>query len=195
MALRNIFVEGDEILTKKCKKVDEVNDRVREQLDDMLDTMRDQMGVGIAAPQVGLLKRMCIIEPEEGKVIYMGNPEIVGKVGEQEGYEGCLSVPGMIGKVKRPLSIKVNAQDRDGVMQQYMFTDFEAVVASHEIDHLDGILYTSKATDLHEPKPGEMEEERASEADDASVSEEATAADNPAGSETFENKTSENVRE
>lgn len=163
MALRNIFVEGDEILTKKCKKVGEVTDRVREQLDDMLETMRDQMGVGIAAPQVGLLKRMCVIEPEEGKVIFMVDPEIVGKVGEQEGYEGCLSVPGLIGKVKRPLSMKVNAKDRDGVMQQYTFTDFEAVVASHEIDHLDGILYTSKATDIHEPQPGEMAEERSEE--------------------------------
>lgn len=158
MALRNIFVEGDDILNKKCKTVTEVNDRVREQLDDMLETMRDQMGVGIAAPQVGLLKRMCIIEPEEGNVIYLINPEILGKVGEQEGYEGCLSVPGLIGKVKRPLSIKVNALDRDGIMQQYTFTDFEAVVASHEIDHLDGILYTSKATDIHEPQPGEMAE-------------------------------------
>ena len=168
MALRNIFVEGDDILNKKCKTVTEVNDRVREQLDDMLETMRDQMGVGIAAPQVGLLKR--IIEPEEGKVIYLINPEILGKVGEQEGYEGCLSVPGLIGKVKRPLSIKVNALDRDGIMQQYTFTDFEAVVASHEIDHLDGILYTSKATDIHEPKPGEMAEpdgDAAAESEDA----------------------------
>ena len=165
MALRNIFVEGDDILTKKCKKVDEVNDRVRQQMEDMLETMRDQMGVGIAAPQVGLLKRMCIIEPEEGKVIYMINPEITGRVGEQEGYEGCLSVPGVIGKVKRPLSIKVDALDLDGKMQRYTFTDFEAVVASHEIDHLDGILYTSKATDIHEPKPGELEEP--DEAEDA----------------------------
>jgi peptide deformylase len=170
MALRNIFVEGDDILNKKCKTVTEVNDRVREQLDDMLETMRDQMGVGIAAPQVGLLKRMCIIEPEEGKVIYLINPEILGKVGEQEGCEGCLSVPGLIGKVKRPLSIKVNALDRDGIMQQYTFTDFEAVVASHEIDHLDGILYTSKATDIHEPQPGEMaepDEDAAAENEDA----------------------------
>ena len=163
MALRNIFVEGDDILTKKCKPVGEVTDRVKEQLDDMLETMRDQMGVGIAAPQVGLLKRMCIIEPEEGKVIYLVDPEIVGKVGEQEGYEGCLSVPGLIGKVKRPLSMKVNAKDREGVMHQYTFTDFEAVVASHEIDHRDGILYTSKATDIHEPKPGEMESEESAE--------------------------------
>ena len=163
MALRNIFVEGDEILTKKCKKVDKVDDRVREQLADMLETMRDQMGVGIAAPQVGLLKRMCIIEPEEDKVIYLINPQIIGQVGEQEGYEGCLSVPGVIGKVKRPLSIKVEAMGLDGKMQIHTFTDFEAVVACHEIDHLDGILYTSKATDVHEPKPGELEEEEPEE--------------------------------
>lgn len=151
MALRNIFVEGDEILSKKCKKVDEVNEKIRIQLDDMIETMRSSQGVGIAAPQVGLLKRMCVIEPEEGKVIELINPEILGSKGEQESYEGCLSVPGMIGKVKRPLSMRVAALDREGEMKQYTFTDFEAIVASHEIDHLDGILYTSKATDLHEP--------------------------------------------
>lgn len=157
MALRNVFVKGDEILAKKCKPIDEVNDRIRMQLDDMLETMHDSEGVGIAAPQVGLLKRMCIMEPEPGKIYELINPEIVGKKGEQEGYEGCLSVPGVIGKVKRPLSVKVNALDRNGEMQQYIFTDFEAVVASHEIDHLDGILYTSKATDIHEPVMAETD--------------------------------------
>ena len=151
MALRNIFVEGDPILNKKCRTVEAVDDRIREMLDDMLETMRDSEGVGIAAPQVGLLKRMCILEPQPDVVYYLINPEIMGAVGEQEGYEGCLSVPGLIGKVKRPLSMKVNALDYDGEMKQYTFTDFEAVVASHEIDHLDGVLYTSKAEDLHDP--------------------------------------------
>ncbi|MBQ3924669.1 MAG: peptide deformylase [Firmicutes bacterium] len=159
MALRNIFVEGEPILNKKCKKVAAVDDRIREQLDDMLETMKDSEGVGIAAPQVGLLKRMCILEPEPDKVYYLINPEIVGTMGEQEGYEGCLSVPGLIGKVKRPLSMKVNALDYDGVMKQYTFKDFEAVVASHEIDHLDGILYTQKAEDIHDPALDEKQKE------------------------------------
>lgn len=167
MALRHIFVEGEEILAKKCRVVEEVNDRVREQLDDMLETMRSMEGVGIAAPQVGLLKRMCILEPHPDEVYYLINPEIMGQMGEQEGYEGCLSVPGLIGKVKRPLSVKVNALDYDGTMKQYTFKDFEAVVASHEIDHLDGILYTSKATDIHDPaqdaENDEGEEENAEE--------------------------------
>ena len=162
MALRNIFVEGDDILAKKCKPVEEVNDKIRLQLDDMLETMRESQGVGIAAPQVGLLKRMCIIEPDAETVYELINPEIVGVKGEQESYEGCLSVPGKIGNVKRPLSMKVNALDRNGVMQQYTFTDFEAIIASHEIDHLDGILYTSKATDIHEPVPDEVESEEIS---------------------------------
>ena len=103
MALRNIFVEGEPILNKKCKKVAAVDDRIREQLHDMLETMKDSEGVGIAAPQVGLLKRMCILEPEPDKIYYLINPEIVGTMGEQEGYEGCLSVPGLIGKVKREI--------------------------------------------------------------------------------------------
>ena len=158
MALRHIFVEGEEILAKKCRVVDEVNDRVREQLDDMLETMRSMEGV---------LKRMCILEPHPDEVYYLVNPEIMGQMGEQEGYEGCLSVPGLIGKVKRPLSVKVNALDYDGTMKQYTFKDFEAVVASHEIDHLDGILYTSKATDIHDPaqdaENDEDEEENAEE--------------------------------
>ncbi len=158
MALRNIFVEGEPILNKKCRKVEEVDDRIREMLDDMLETMRASEGVGIAAPQVGLLKRMCILEPEPEKVYYLINPEIMGTMGEQEGYEGCLSVPGLIGRVKRPLSMKVNALDYDGTMKQYTFNDFEAVVASHEIDHLDGILYTQKAEDVHDPTKDAAEE-------------------------------------
>ena len=144
MALRNIFVEGDDILTKKCKKVDEVNDRVRQQMEDMLETMRDQMGVGIAAPQVGLLKRMCIIEPEEGKVIYMINPEITGRVGEQEGYEGCLSIPGKSGIVKRPYYVKVKAFDEHLEPFELEGEELLARAICHELEHLDGHLYTER---------------------------------------------------
>ncbi len=156
MALRNIFLEGEDILKKKCRPVGEVDDRIREMLDDMLETMRANEGVGIAAPQVGLLKRMCVMEPEPDRVYYLVDPEITGTSGEQVCYEGCLSVPGYVGKVKRPLSMKVTAAGRDGERHQYVFTDFEAIVASHEIDHLDGILYTSKAADLHRPEDREV---------------------------------------
>ena len=161
MALRNIFVEGDDILNKKCKTVTEVNDRVREQLDDMLETMRDQMGVGIAAPQVGLLKRMCIIEPEEGKVIYLINPEILGKVGEQEGYEGCLSVPGKTCEVDRPDHVKVKALDRNGNEFILEADELLARCICHENDHLDGILFIDKSVDgkVYRVEDDEDEEE------------------------------------
>ncbi|MEG0392259.1 MAG: peptide deformylase [Anaerovoracaceae bacterium] len=155
MALRNIVTEGEEILGKKCRVVEKIDDKIKMILDDMKDTMREGDGVGIAAPQVGLLKRICIMEPEEGVVIELINPEIIESEGLQEGYEGCLSVPGYIGKVKRPTRVRVRALNREGGQENYEFKGFEAVVASHEIDHLDGILYTSKAEDIHRPEERE----------------------------------------
>ena len=107
MALRNIVVEGDEILRKKCREVSEITDRIKLTLEDMLETMREEMGVGIAAPQVGVMRRMFIAEPEPGRVYYMINPEILEKSGSQIDDEGCLSVPGMIGTVERPQYIKI----------------------------------------------------------------------------------------
>lgn len=160
MALRNIVKQGDPILTKKCREVEEVNDKIRQLLDDMLETMRAEDGVGIAAPQVGMLKRMCIIEPEEGSPVEMINPIILEQQGEQEGYEGCLSVPGYIGSVKRPEKIRIRAQTRRGGQETYEFTGFDAVIASHELDHLEGVVYTSKAKDIHKPAPKEEEEEK-----------------------------------
>ncbi|MGI6256847.1 MAG: peptide deformylase [Anaerovoracaceae bacterium] len=160
MALRNIVKEGDPILTKKCREVEDVNDKIRQLLDDMLETMRSENGVGIAAPQVGMLKRMCIVEPEEGSPLELINPIILEEQGEQEGYEGCLSVPGYIGSVKRPERIKVRALTRRGGQETYEFTGFEAVVVSHELDHLEGVVYTSKAKDIHRP---EVEEEKGEE--------------------------------
>lgn len=152
MALRNIVLEGDPILTKKCREVEEINDKIREILDDMLETMRSKQGVGIAAPQVGLLKRMCIAEPEEGTPIELINPILLESRGEQEGYEGCLSVPGYVGCVLRPEYIKVRAQNRRGGQETYEFSGFGAIVVSHEMDHLDGIVYTSKAKDIYKPQ-------------------------------------------
>lgn len=148
MALRNIVVEGDEILRKKCREVSEINDRIKMTLEDMLETMREQMGVGIAAPQVGIMRRMFIAEPEPGRVYYMINPVILEQSGSQLDDEGCLSVPGMIGTVERPYYIKMEALDIDGNKQIYEFSDFDARVMCHEYDHLDGILYTDKATNI-----------------------------------------------
>lgn len=151
MGLRNIVKEGDPILTKKCREVEEVNDKIKQLLDDMLETMRKENGVGIAAPQVGMLKRICIVEPGEGEPLELINPIILEEQGEQEGYEGCLSVPGYVGSVKRPEKIKVRALTRRGGQETYEFTGFGAVVVSHELDHLEGVVYTSKAKDIHKP--------------------------------------------
>ncbi|MGI6721791.1 MAG: peptide deformylase [Anaerovoracaceae bacterium] len=159
MALRNVVEKGDPILEKKCRVVEEVNGKITTLLDDMLETMRANQGVGIAAPQVGMLKRLCICEPEPGKVLELINPEILESEGEQEGYEGCLSVPGLIGKVKRPERIKVKTLDREGAELIYELTGFPAVVACHEIDHLDGVLYIDKAEDIHDPALDEQNEE------------------------------------
>ena len=144
MAIRNVVVEGDEILRKKCREVTEVNDRIRETMGDMLETMRDSMGVGIAAPQVGIMRRMFIAEPEPERVYYMINPVILEQSGSQIDSEGCLSVPGKYGLVRRPNYAKVRAQDRNGDWYEYEGEELIARCFCHELDHLDGILYTEK---------------------------------------------------
>lgn len=150
MALRNIVTEGDEILRKHCREVTEVNERIKTTMEDMLETMRAEMGVGIAAPQVGIMRRMFIAEPEPGRVYYMINPEILEQSGSQTCDEGCLSVPGMIGTVERPDYIKIRALDINGAEQVYEFSGFDARVMCHEYDHLDGILYIDKAENIRE---------------------------------------------
>ena len=150
MALRNIVTEGDEILRKHCREVTEVNERIKTTMEDMLETMRAEMVVGIAAPQVGIMRRMFIAEPEPGRVYYMINPEILEQSGSQTGDEGCLSVPGMIGTVERPDYIKIRALDINGAEQVYEFSGFDARVMCHEYDHLDGILYIDKAENIRE---------------------------------------------
>lgn len=158
MALRKVVVRGDEILSKRCREVSEITDRIRETLDDMVDTMREERGVGLAAPQVGVMRRMFVAEPEPGRVYYMINPEIYFEEGSEEEYEGCLSVPGLIGIVERPQKIKIRALDRDGVEQNYEFEGFDARVMCHENDHLDGVLYTDKAYDIRSAEPQSDEE-------------------------------------
>lgn len=158
MALRKVVVRGDEILSKRCREVSEITDRIRETLDDMVDTMREELGVGLAAPQVGVMRRMFVAEPEPGRVYYMINPDIYYEEGSEEEYEGCLSVPGLIGIVERPQKINIRALDRDGVEQDYEFEGFDARVMCHENDHLNGVLYTDKAHDIRSAEPQSDEE-------------------------------------
>ena len=148
MALRNIVVEGDEILRKKCREVTQIDDRIRGILDDMLETMREYDGVGIAAPQVGIMRRIFIIEVEQGEVIELINPEILETRGSVGSDEGCLSVPGYVGYVERPEYVKITGLDRYGNQVIHEGEGLKAVALCHENDHLDGVLYVDKATDV-----------------------------------------------
>ena len=145
MALRNIVIEGDPVLRKICKPVDKVDDRIRMILDDMIDTMHYAQGVGLAAPQIGMMRRMFVAEPEEGEIYCFVNPEIITVEGEQECIEGCLSVPGYQGKVIRPEKVRIKGLDYNGNEQEYEFEGFHANVICHEFDHLEGVLYKDKA--------------------------------------------------
>ena len=157
MALRNIVLHGDEILRKRCREVTEVDDRIRTILDDMVETMRELNGIGLAAPQIGIMRRMFVIEPEDGEVLEFINPEVIELQGTQTSEEGCLSVPGFIGVMERPEFIKVEALDRHGEKVIHEATGLKAVVISHELDHLEGVLYTDTAQNLRE-NPPETEE-------------------------------------
>lgn len=153
MALRNIFVEGEDILRKKAREVKEITPRIITLLEDMRDTMNEENGVGIAAPQVGISKRICLVAPnpeDENSLIEMINPVILEKEGMQLSTEGCLSVPNKVGQVERPQRVKVKYLNRDGKEIIKDFEDFDAVVVSHEIDHLEGVLYSDKAVNLQE---------------------------------------------
>ena len=141
MALRTIRVQGDSVLTKKSRTVDKMTPRIGELITDMLDTMYDAMGVGLAAPQVGILKRIVVIDVGEGPIVLI-NPEILETSGEQTGDEGCLSVPGMAGQVTRPNYVKVKALDVNMDEQIHEGEGLLARAFCHEIDHLDGKMYT-----------------------------------------------------
>lgn len=143
MAIRKIREMGDDVLTKVCKEVEKVTPRTKVLIDDMFDTMYDAMGVGLAAPQVGVLKRIVTIDVGEGAILLI-NPEIIETSGEQTGEEGCLSVPGKSGVVTRPNYVKVRAFDKD---MKEIVLEGEGLLARafcHEIDHLDGHLYVEK---------------------------------------------------
>lgn len=157
MAKRIIRLEGDEILRKKSKPVKKITDSILTLLDDMKETMDAAEGVGIAAVQVGSLRRIVLIDVGEG-LIEMLNPEITDTEGEQSGKEACLSVPDYSAHVDRPMSVKVTYYDRDMKEQSLSAEGYLAVAVCHELDHLDGVLFTDKCYELEE-EPDEDEEE------------------------------------
>lgn len=156
MAIRNITVRGDEILSKRCKPVREITPHIKQVMQDMVETMLKAEGVGIAAPQVGIMKRFFAAMPHvdaedeetRNKIYFMVNPEITYTEGTQESSEGCLSVPGYMGLVDRPMKIRIKAQDLEGEEHEYEFEGFEATVFCHEYDHLEGILYPDIAKEI-----------------------------------------------
>ena len=143
MAIRNIVKEGDPVLRKTCRSVLQFDEKLATLLDDMKDTMYKAEGVGLAAPQVGILKRVCIVDVGDG-LIELVNPVIVEQNGSQTGGEGCLSSPGEYGDVTRPMEVTVRAQDRFGNNFTVTGTELKARAFCHEIDHLNGILFKDK---------------------------------------------------
>lgn len=150
MAIRNIVKEGDETLAKVCRPVTEFNERLWQLLDDMKETLTQADGVGLAGPQVGILRRLFVMNVGDGWVEAI-NPEIVMSEGEQTGVEGCLSCPGEYGMVTRPQKVRMKAQDRNGNWYFLTAEDLKARCICHESDHLDGKIFKSKASRILDP--------------------------------------------
>ena len=150
MALRKIALQGEECLTKVCRPVTDFNSRLHTLLDDMADTLEESGGVGLAAPQVGVQRRVCVVLDEDDQLIELINPEIIHTEGEQTGLEGCLSVPGKYGVVTRPEVVRVRAQDRDGNWFEAEDEGLAARRSCHEIEHLDGHLFVEHTDRLME---------------------------------------------
>ena len=148
MAKLKIVKIGDETLRKVCRPVDEITPRITRLLDDMVETMRAADGVGLAAPQVGVLRRIVVVETEPGNVIELINPKIIARAGEQTGPEGCLSVPGKGGTVTRPMHVTVRALNRHGEEFEISGSELTARAFCHELDHLDGKLYVDMADEM-----------------------------------------------
>ena len=158
MAILNILKDDDPALRKICRRVEEITPRTLTLLDDMADTMRKAGGVGLAGPQVGILRRIVVIETDDSGLIELINPQIIKKSEKtQESYEGCLSLPGKWGITSRPMTVTVRAQNRNGEFFEITGTELLAKAFCHEIDHLDGILYSDVA--LHMLTREEMIEE------------------------------------
>ena len=163
MSIRKIITQEDEILKKTSHPVTSFDHKLHVLLNDMADTLRDADGLGLAAVQVGILRRAVIVINDEGELIELVNPVIVETSGEQDGLEGCLSVPGYYGEVKRPMHVKVRAQDRNGNFFEVEDDGTTARCFCHEIEHLDGHLFTEKATAMYtveELEEAEKEKEK-----------------------------------
>ena len=145
MAILHIVTEKDPVLRKRSREVTEITPRVLRLLDDMKDTLHKAEGVGLAAVQVGVLRRIVLVETEEGKLYEMINPEIIAREGEQHDLEGCLSVPEVWGITTRPMTVTVRYTDRDGQTVEATGSELTARAFCHELDHLDGILFTDHA--------------------------------------------------
>lgn len=164
MALREIVTVPNDVLRRKAHRIEAFDKDLQKTVDDMIETMREAPGVGLAAPQIGLLSRLVVVEYEEDdekedspkKLYVIANPEIVKVSDETEmGIEGCLSIPGLVGEVERPLEIMVRGQNRRGQPIKVKASGWLARIFQHEIDHLDGILYTDRATKVWKPSPEE----------------------------------------
>ena len=151
MAKLNIVKEGDPILRKKSRPITVIDDRIKQLAADMLETMRAANGCGLAAVQVGKLRRLVIVEVEQNKPFILINPEIIKREGEQQEAEGCLSIPGKWGITDRPMTVTVRAANLDGKEFTVTGTDLAARAFCHEIDHLDGILFTDKVVRMLDP--------------------------------------------
>ncbi len=165
MATRTILVQGDEMLNKKSRPVTEFNQRLHTLLDDMAETLQEANGVGLAAPQVGILRRVVIVINENDEIIELVNPVILSEEGEQTGLEGCLSVPGYYGEVTRPMRVRVRAQDRNGKEFEVEDEGMTARCFCHELAHLDGHLFTELTDKLYSLE--ELEEMAAEQNDEA----------------------------
>ena len=152
MAIRAIVTEEDPILHKRCHPVTQFDEKLWDLLDDMKETLAAANGVGLAAPQVGILRRVVLVINDEGEVLELINPEILEEKGEQDGLEGCLSIPGKFGFVTRPMWVKVRAQNRNGEWVEQEGEELTARCFCHELAHLDGHLYTELAYELYTPE-------------------------------------------
>ena len=144
MALRRILTDGDPTLHKISRPVEKFDARLHVLIDDMKETLADANGAGLAAPQVGILRRVVIVVDDEGQMLELVNPAIIHQEGEQDGLEGCLSVPGLYGSVKRPAKATVRAQDRNGTVFEVSGEGIVARCFCHELEHLDGHLFTER---------------------------------------------------
>lgn len=147
MAIRSVVQVGDEVLRQKCFPVEEFDEKLHALLDDMKETVKKEQGAGLAAPQVGVLRRVVVVDVDEGYFEFV-NPVILSQKGEQLGWEGCLSVRGKSGIVSRPMKVKLAFQDRNGEKYLLQAKGFFARAICHELDHLDGVLYIDKATHI-----------------------------------------------